>query len=51
LKGHINNDEQTIFVSDYEFDARIGPANQALHFYEFQLRHIEKRLTAGQLLD
>jgi hypothetical protein len=51
LKGHISNEKRTIFRNPNSFGARIGPANQALHFYEFQLQFIEKRLTTGQLLD
>jgi hypothetical protein len=42
LKGRINNDKRTIFGMDYSFDARIGPANQTLRFYEFQLQSYRK---------
>jgi hypothetical protein len=42
LKGHINNEQRTVFGSGDSFDARIGPANQALHFYEFQLQSYRK---------
>ncbi len=38
LKGQIDNEKRTIFGKGYRFDAYIGPANQALHFYEFQLQ-------------
>jgi hypothetical protein len=40
LKGHINNEERTIFGEGYI--SFIGPANQALHFYEFQLQSYRK---------
>jgi hypothetical protein len=35
LIGHIDIEERTIFRNPNSFDARIRPANQALHFYEF----------------
>jgi hypothetical protein len=50
LKGHVNNEKRTIFGSGYNFDVYIGPANQALRFYEFNCDRIKKRLIAGQLL-
>jgi hypothetical protein len=42
LKGHADNEERTIFGDGSNFDAHIGPANQALHFYEFQLQSYRK---------
>jgi hypothetical protein len=42
LKGHISSELRTIFGDSYNFDAHIGPANQALHFYEFQLQSYRK---------
>jgi TPR repeat protein len=42
LKGHIGNEKRRIFGSDYNFDTCIGPANQALHFYKFQLQSYRK---------
>jgi hypothetical protein len=42
LKGHIDKEKRKIFGEGYMFDARIGPANQALHFYEFQLQSYRK---------
>jgi hypothetical protein len=42
LKGHINNEKRTVFGSSYMFDARIDPATQAFHFYEFQLLSYRK---------
>ena len=38
LKGNINMEKKEIFGSNYDFDARIGPANQAVSFYESQIR-------------
>jgi TPR repeat protein len=37
LKGHIDNKKRTIFDEGHDFKTYIGPANQALYFYEFQL--------------
>jgi hypothetical protein len=42
LKGQIDHEKRTIFGKDYKFDSWIGPANQALHFYEFQLQSYRK---------
>jgi TPR repeat protein len=41
LKGHIDNEKRTMFGNGYKFDTSIGPANQAHHFYNFQL-HVSK---------
>jgi hypothetical protein len=41
LKGHISNENRTV-LNDYDFDTFIGPANQALRFYEFQLQSYRK---------
>jgi hypothetical protein len=38
LKGHIDNERRTIFGNFCNFNTYSGPANQALHFYEFQLQ-------------
>jgi hypothetical protein len=46
LKGHINNEERTIFGNGYNFSCRIGPANQAFHFYEFQLQSYRKAVNS-----
>jgi hypothetical protein len=42
LKGHVDNEKRRIFGEGYRFDAFFGPANQALHFYEFQLQSFRK---------
>jgi hypothetical protein len=50
LMGQINNDKGTIFGSDREFNICIGPANQALHFYEFQSQCYRKAVDAWTLI-
>jgi hypothetical protein len=50
LKGHIDNEKRTIFGMDYKFDARIGPANQALRFYEFQLQGYRKAVDSWTII-
>jgi hypothetical protein len=50
LKGHINNEKRTIFGIVNKFDARIGPANQALHFYEFQLQSYRKAVDSWTIV-
>jgi TPR repeat protein len=42
LKGHIKNEMLTIFGKRYNFGTYISAANQALRFYEFQLRSYRK---------
>jgi hypothetical protein len=37
MKGHIDNKKREIFLNSYKFDSRIGPANRAIQFYNFQL--------------
>jgi hypothetical protein len=50
LKGHINNEERTIFGDGYSFGGYIGPANQALHFYEFQLQSYRKAVDSWTIV-
>jgi hypothetical protein len=50
LKGHINNEKRTIFGNVKMFDARIGPANEALYFYEFQLRSYRKAVNSWTIV-
>jgi hypothetical protein len=50
LKGHINNEKGTIFGNRSRFNARIGPANQALHFYEFQLQSYQKAVDSWTII-
>jgi TPR repeat protein len=42
LREHIHNEERTIFGTYHRYNSPIGPANQALHFYEFQLQSYRK---------
>jgi hypothetical protein len=50
LKGHNDNEELTIFGSDYMFDSVIIPANQALRFYEFQLQSFRKAVDSWTII-
>jgi hypothetical protein len=50
LKGRINNADRTIFRSGYNFDTYIGPANQVLHFYEFQLQSYRKAVDSWTIV-
>jgi hypothetical protein len=50
LKGHINNEKRTIFGEASRFDAYIRPANQALHFYEFQLQSYRKAVDSWTIV-
>jgi hypothetical protein len=50
LKGHIYNKKRTIFGNVNMFDARIGPANQALHFYNFQLHFYRKAVDSWSIV-
>jgi hypothetical protein len=38
LQGRVNEKERTIFTSSYCFDSRVGPAKQAIAFYEAQIK-------------
>ncbi len=38
LKGNINMENRQIFREKYDFDSLIGPANQAVSFYESQIK-------------
>ena len=38
LQGHVNEEERTIFTSANDFDSLIGPAKQAISFYEEQIK-------------
>jgi TPR repeat protein len=50
LKGHINNESRTLFGSTWNFDAHIGPAKQALQFYEFQLQSCQKAVDSWTIV-
>jgi hypothetical protein len=38
LQGHVNEQARTIFHKNIKFDSRIGPAKQAIAFYEAQTK-------------
>ena len=38
LKGNIDEEKERIFGYAYEFDSRVGPANQAVSFYDSQIK-------------
>jgi TPR repeat protein len=50
LNGHIDNEKQTIFNYSDKFDTFVGPANQALQFYHFQLQSYRKAVDAWTLV-
>jgi hypothetical protein len=50
LKGHINSQERKIFGTDYDFYSYIGPATQALCFYEFQLQSYRKAIDSWAIV-
>jgi hypothetical protein len=50
LNGHVNNEKRVIFEKGYNFDARIGRANLALHFYNLQLRSYRKAVDSWTII-
>jgi hypothetical protein len=46
LQGQVNEQKRTIFNSDYDFDSLIGPAKQAIAFYESQIRATKSAMHA-----
>jgi hypothetical protein len=38
LQGHVNDGAETIFNDAYDLDSRFGPAEQAIAFYEAQIK-------------
>jgi hypothetical protein len=50
LQGHVNERARTIFNRDYEFDSFIGPAKQALAFYEAQIKATKDAMHAWTLV-
>jgi hypothetical protein len=46
LQGHVNEEARTIFNSDYKFDSLIGPAKQAIAFYEAQIKATKDAMRA-----
>jgi hypothetical protein len=50
LTGQIDNEKRAIFGNVCNFDALIDPANQALHFYEFQLQSYRKAVDSWTIV-
>jgi hypothetical protein len=50
LQGHVNEEARTIFNSNYNFDSFIGPAKQAIAFYEAQIKATKMQCVHGLLL-
>jgi hypothetical protein len=46
LQEHMNEHERTIFSSDDDFASRIGPAKQAIAFYEAQIKAAKDAMRA-----
>jgi hypothetical protein len=46
LRGHVNEERGTIFKDNYEFDSRIGPAKQAIAFFELQIKATKDAMRA-----
>jgi hypothetical protein len=50
LKGHIDSEKRAIFDDHKAFDTYIRPANQALQFYNFQLKSYRKAVDSWTLV-
>jgi hypothetical protein len=50
LKGHIDNYKRTVFGICKSFSDFIIPANQALHFYNFQLQSYRKAVDSWTIV-
>jgi preprotein translocase subunit SecE len=46
LQGHVNEQTRTIFNDEDDFDLRIGPAKQAIAFYEAQIKATKDAMRA-----
>jgi hypothetical protein len=46
LQGHVNEKARTIFFMGDDFDSRIGPAKQAIAFYEAQIKATKDAMRA-----
>ena len=46
LQGHVNEEARTIFRNSFNFDSLIGPAKQAIAFYEAQMKASKDALRA-----
>jgi hypothetical protein len=50
LQGHVNEEARTIFNQEYDFDSLIGPAKQAIAFYEAQIKATKDAMRAWTLV-
>jgi TPR repeat protein len=50
LQGRVNEEARTIFKSAYDFDSLIGPAKQAIAFYEAQIKATKDAMRAWTLV-
>jgi TPR repeat protein len=50
LQGHVNEEARTIFSSNINFDSFIGPARQAIAFYEAQIKATKDAMRAWTLV-
>ena len=51
LQGHVNEEEgRTIFNEKHDFDSRIGPAKQAIAFYDAQIKATKDAMRAWTLV-
>ena len=46
LQGHVNEETRTIFNHSFDFDYLIGPAKQAIAFYESQIKATKDAMRA-----
>jgi hypothetical protein len=51
LRGHVNEQTRTVFNNrDYSFDSLVGPAKQAIAFYEVQIKATKDAMHAWTLV-
>jgi hypothetical protein len=50
LQGHVNEQARTIFNESFNFDPWIGPAKQAIAFYEAQIKATKEAMHAWTLV-
>ena len=50
LRGHVNENAETIFNNSFGFDSRIGPAKQSIAFYEAQMKATRDAMRAWTLV-
>jgi hypothetical protein len=50
MQGHVNERARTIFSNDFNFASRIGPAKQAIAFYEGQMKATKDAMYAWTLV-